>query len=353
MRENLYTSSSKKTKRNGIICFLIIVCVLAISAPIFFHFGKLYREAAAKNTINAFTKQRFDDFYALDKDSLDMVFVGSSHCYCTFDPDVIEKYTSLSSFQMGTPLQHPDTTYFELKEIFKTQRPKYVVMEVYWDVLDDDFELKQADSFFQVLNDDELKKEYIKEVFPLSDKVKYSLSPIRFQQDYFAYAANEMQKELESKYGVTKKTGQAQEGEEHYAERGYVLSTQKMLDSEYNETNQFRNFDGKDWEMAKPQKKYLEKIISLCNDEGSKLIFVTAPIANVSIDYIKNYENINKTVSDFAKKYNIPYLDFNIVNKQEKLFTNDNFRDDAHLNHSGVEIADKYFSKWFENNCIN
>jgi len=26
--------------------------------------------------------------------------------------------------------------------------------------------------------------------------------------------------------------------------------------------------------------------------------------------------------------------------------TNDNFRDDAHLNHSGVEIVDKYFANW-------
>lgn len=351
MQENSYTSSSKK--RKGIFCFFIIICVLAVSTPITFHFGKLYREAASKNTINAFTKQRFDDFYALDDNSLDMVFVGSSHSYCTFDPELIKKYTSLSSFQMGTPLQHPDTTYFELREILKTQHPQYVVMEVYWDMLDDNFELKQADSFFEVLKDDKLKKEYIKDVFPLSDKVKYALSPIRFQQDYFAYAANEMQKEIEKKYGVTKKAGEVQEGEEHYADRGYVLSTQKMLKSEYNETNQFKSLDGKDWKMAKSQKKYLEKIISLCNKENIKLVFVTAPIADVSMGYIKNYENINKTISDFADNNGIPYLDFNMANKQEELFSNDNFRDDAHLNHSGVEIADKYFSKWFENNCIN
>jgi len=351
MRDSSYTSSSenKSAKKRA----LIIICIAAVVIPLFLGIGVIYKKAAEKNTVNAFTKQRFEDFYALKDNSLDMVFVGSSHCYCTFDPALIEKYTGLSSFQMGTPLQHPDTTYFELKEILKTQKPKYVVMDVYWDVLDDNFELKQADSFFEVLKDKSIKKQYIKEVFPLSDKVKYSLWPIRFQQDYFAYAASAMQKGLQAKYGVKEKAGQVQQGEERYSDRGYVYSNQTMLESEYDSTNQFKNFDAKKWTMAKSQKKYMEKIVSLCQSQNISLIFVTAPVANVSLGYIKNYGVINKAVSEFAEKNNVPYLDFNMENRNGELFSNDNFRDDAHLNHSGVEIADKYFARWLKNNGIN
>lgn len=62
----------------------------------------------------------------------------------------------------------------------------------------------------------------------MSDKIKYALLPIRYQQDYFAYEGNEMEKELEEKYGVTKKQTEKQVGEEYYRSKGYVYSNQLM-----------------------------------------------------------------------------------------------------------------------------
>ena len=103
MRESSFISNFKVLVR--LIIFLL--CVI----PIFLFMGRMYRTAADKNVINAFTKARFDEFYALEPNSLDMIFVGSSHSYCTFDPDNFDPYLGISSYQMGTPLQHPDTTY--------------------------------------------------------------------------------------------------------------------------------------------------------------------------------------------------------------------------------------------------
>ena len=351
MQENLYTSSSKKRKfKRSVRCAITIVAVIIIVMPIFNYFGGLYKSAADKNVINAFTKQRFDDFYALEPNSLDMVFIGSSHPYCTFDPEIIDAGLGTRSFQMGTPNQCPDTSYYELREILKYQSPKYVVMEIYWDVLDDGFELKQANSFFEVVKSNDIKEEYIKKGFPLSDKVKYSLLPIRYQQDYFAYEGNEMQKDIEQKYGVAKKQTEVQQGEEYYRSKGYVYSNQLMISTEYNTTNQFRGLDGKDFEIDSHQKKYLDLIVELCREQNIELVFVTAPVANVSMEYIQNYDAINKVVSDYAAENNVPYIDYNMENIQRNLLTNENFRDDAHLNHSGVEIIDADFIIWFRDN---
>ena len=104
------------------------------------------------------------------------------------------------------------------------------------------------------------------------------------------------------------------------------------------------------WKASSSQLKYLNKIIELCNEKGIRLTFVTAPVANVSLDYIQNYDYIHNYVEDIANKNGIKYLDYNIVNKDKTLFDNNNFRDDAHLNHSGVEIADKYFINWYKQN---
>lgn len=344
MQERSYISNFK------IILSLIIFFICII--PIYNYIGNKYSEVEEKNIINAFTKSRFDDFYSLPKNTLDMVFIGSSHSYCTFNPENFDNRFGISSFQMGTPSQHADTSYYVLKEVLKTQSPKFVVMELYWDVLDEDFEMKQANLFFEVVNDKNVKSEYIKEVFPLNEKVKYNILPIKYQQDYFAYKASEMQKNIEEKYKIKKEDVLEVEGTEYYLAKGYTYCDIIIPENEFDETNQFKNFDGDNWEINNVQKKYLLKILDLCHSNDINVIFVTAPIANVSMDFIKNYDDIHNELSEFAKSVNCNYIDFNIINKTENLFENKNFRDDAHLNDSGVQIADEYFGNWLEQNNI-
>lgn len=342
MQENSFISNFKTVIK--LVVFLVIV-IFAFNKA-----GAKYKEAADKNVVNAFTQQRYSEFYNQEPNSIDMVYIGSSHSYCTFDPEIIDSILKTSSWQMGTPLQHYDTSYYVLREVLNHQKPKKVVLEIYWDILKDEFEMKQANSFFEVLKNQELKDEYINKVFPINERIKYSLFPIRYQQDYFAYEANEIQNNLEEKYGVHKKALPEVKGTEYYRSRGYTYCDIIMPENEYDETNQFKGFDGEDWEFNRTQKKYIEKIIELCKNEGIELYFVTAPVANVSMDYIENYDIVHNTVAEFAKENNIPYIDYNIVNKDENLLTNENFRDDAHLNHSGVQIVDKHFAQWLMNN---
>ena len=340
-RENSYISNFKAILR------LIIFCACLL--PFFWYFGDKYKAAAAHNTVNYFTKNRFDEFFALERDSLDMVFIGSSHSYCSFDPANFDAI-GLSSFQLGTPLQHPDTSYFLLKEVLKTQSPEIVVMEVYWDMLDDPFTLEQANSFFVALNDPETEAEYVREVFPAGDRVKYAVDPIRYQKDFFAYAGNQAEETLLEKYGLEKKAASEQTGVEEYRGRGYVYCDYHMLPEEFDATNQFKGFDGLDWDFDTDKKEYLEKIIALCRERGISLVFVTAPVAPVSMGYIEHYDAVNGKVSDFARRNRVPYIDYNIVNRDTGFLTNDHFRDDAHLNDGGVKLLDADFSQWLLEN---
>ena len=233
--------------------------------------------------------------------------------------------------------------------MLKTQKPKVVVLELYWDMLDDKFEMKQANSFFEVLNDDNVKKEYIKEVFPINEKVKYSILPIRYQQDYFAYEADEIGKNIESRYGVSKPKAETN-GTEYYLAKGYTYCDTVIPDSELDETNQFKGFDGSDWEPDDTQLKYINKIAELCKENDIELVLVTAPIANVSMDYITDYNSVHDKMAEIAENIDAKYIDFNIINSEEGLLKLENFRDDAHLNDSGVKIVDKYFVDWLVNN---
>ncbi len=307
-----------------------------------------YSEAASKNVVNAWTKSRYDGFYALEENTVDMVFIGSSHSYCTFDPENFDSALGTLSWQLGTPLQHYDTSLYVLKEVYKTQSPKLVVLDLYWDMLDDDFEMKQANSFFEVVSD-EVKEDYIKNVFPLSEKVKYSLLPIRYQQDYFAYEAAELEKAAQDRFGVYEPVAETN-GEEYYLAKGYTYCDTVIPDSELDETNQFKGFDGSAWEADNTQVEYLRQFVELCEKNGSEVVFVTAPIANVSMDFINDYGHVHDEMANIAEKLGVKYLDFNIVNAEESLLELINFRDDAHLNDSGVKIADAYYVEWLRNN---
>ena len=125
-----------------------------------------------------------------------------------------------------------------------------------------------------------------------------------------------------------------------------------MLPGEYDQTNQFKGLDGKYWQMDDTQSGYVKKIAELCKQKGSELVLVTAPIALVSMDYIKNYNDIHNKLAALAKQVGANYIDYNIVNQQTPMLTNDNFRDDSHLNDSGVKILDEHFRNWLTENTL-
>lgn len=331
-------------KKTAIFILKTAVFIAAL-VPFVYKVGTKYSAASTENQINNYNEARWNDFYALPENSLDIAFLGSSHSYCTFDPEIFDEKFGTSGFQLGMPLQHMDTTYFTLLEMLNYQKPKCVVLEVYWDMLDDEFELTQAGYLFQVMKNKDLERKYIREVFPLSEKIKYSIPALRYQGDYFAFKTADYKTQIENKYGVVMPETARQTGVQEYRSKGYTYCDYHMLPDEFDKTNQFKNFDGSKWEINKTQKKFLERFTKTCYQNHINVIWVTAPIANVSMDYIKDYDKVHDTIADLAEKNHVKYVDYNYVNREKGLLTNDNFRDDAHLNHTGVEIVDNDFAE--------
>ena len=80
--------------------------------------------------------KRFDSFvnyayYIVPKDSIDLLFVGSSHSYCTFNPRLFDHYLKCNSLNLGTDSQSFSITYSAILEMLKRQKPRVIVIEVY------------------------------------------------------------------------------------------------------------------------------------------------------------------------------------------------------------------------------
>ncbi len=352
MPESSYISNSNKKlhKRKSFkISFIKNIFAIIIFLILFYYavvyIGDKYYFASTQNKINEWSKQRFDDFYNTDRNTLDMIFLGSSHSYCTFDPENFDSALNIKSFQLGMPSQQPNSSYYTLKEVLNYQRPKTVVMELYWDVLDKDFEAKQVDTFFLVLNNDELKKDYIKNVFPIHEKVKYYIKPIKYQQDFIAYTNKQLIDFIDKSYDLRRTIVQFV-GEEYYRSKGYIYCDYIMSDEERSRIEKSNGVNANKWKLSSVQKNYITKIAELCKDNNVELIFVTAPVSNITFSKMKNYENIHNKISEVTEELNVDYLDFNLINEAERIFNDDMFRDSGHLNDSGVKVADEYFIRW-------
>jgi len=70
-------------------------------------------------------------FHSLPENSLDIAVIGSSHSQYSFIPNFIHNDLGLYSYVLGTACQPLEVSYEMLQEIYKTQSPKLVVLEVY------------------------------------------------------------------------------------------------------------------------------------------------------------------------------------------------------------------------------
>jgi hypothetical protein len=211
-------------------------------------------------------------------------------------------------------------------------------------VLAEDFEVKQAEALFQAMGKPEVKDEYIRQVFPWNEKIKYKMPFIRFQADYMAYLGSKAADFAKTALGVSSRA-LAQEGVEYYSYRGFMYSDYQMLPGEFDETNQFKGFDGKSFEMSSVQRDYVKKAAELARNNSAEFVLATAPVAIASMKHIKGYQLVHGEMEALANELDAPYMDFNML---DGVFADANFRDDAHLNYSGAIIANELFAKWLE-----
>ena len=74
-------------------------------------------------------QKRWNYFYELPKNSLDILILGNSHAYSTYDPNIIDAICQTNSYVLAANSQKLEQTFFNLKEALKSQNPKIVVIQ--------------------------------------------------------------------------------------------------------------------------------------------------------------------------------------------------------------------------------
>lgn len=263
---------------------------------------------------------RWKAFYKLPKNSIDVLFMGNSHVNYSFQPKIINDIIPINSFIVGIDAENIVISYYELREVLKTQKPKLIVLETF--ALDLDDKIKQGflfqflDAGFWDQNRTAIATRYLSlstlyNIFPsLRSRIDWE-KPASFFNPLFAQFAFSKQRELSNQQGSTP-------------------YNKVILENTYLTLSDLPTA-----KIKKPRPDnliYLEKFYDLCKENNILLIFTTAPIKKITEDLFSRYSPFD--TDTFAKANNIDWITFT-----SSKFNHLHFHDPTHINNIGSVIT--------------
>lgn len=281
----------------------------------------------------------WDGFYSLKKGSVDLLVVGSSHAFATFDPSVILEETGMENYILASNSQNPVQTYYNVKEALHYQHPKAIIMEAFG--IDNNNNWRYGGA----TNDRDWRKECnidgmrfgptkLKAVMEQYEKTNwsYALLPLARCHDNWAY--NNISSNLTF---YTK-------GIRDFSPFSPSLTS---MSAETMEKYAQADYNPSEWVISATNELHFRKLAQLCREEGITLYLVMAPMYDVYIRSI-NYDSRNSQIAALAESEGVYYLDCNLRYDEIGLTAQD-FEDAfisfLHLNSSGAEKVTRFVMK--------
>ena len=284
------------------VIFLVVITII----------GKLLVDQREKKLI-FHPQMRWEEYHNLEANTVDMFFIGSSHCFRSFVPSIIDKKLKLNSFNLGSSSQSIFTSYFVLLEALKTQTPKTVVFEVFngtFTIEDEFIDLMYNYDYFK---SDSVKMEARKSI-SINENIEILFPAYRFNHNLslFLKESGVNADLLESSI---------------YSHNGYVETD---LPADYFKPS--LKIELQEKQLQPKQIQYFEKIVTLLKSSNIDLVLVTQPIHP---QYYKLSKDLNRNafLDGLSKKHDLTYIDFNGMGD----FKYRHYYDAHHLNKTGAE----------------
>ena len=263
---------------------------------------------------------RFRSFYEQPRNSIDVLYLGSSYVFSGVIPLEIWKNQGYTGFVRSNPFQSPLLSYYFLAESLHYQTPKIVVVEVsqIYKILDVDTNEGILRRGVDPMRFSLTKLRFIYDIVRLSDH--QSIMSYLFPMFQYHYRWDELT--------WSDIFGQDQKIIDVY--KGYP---QIYLDSKPFTINiKQESSPDNSFEFNSASLRYYEKIINLCQKNGIQLVLITFP-------GIHWYPEQHQSVQDLADEHDVVYLDFSQEDaiKATGLDPEKDFLDGQHLNTYGAQ----------------
>lgn len=241
------------------------------------------------------TTSTYMDFYHMERDTIDVLFLGSSHCTAAFSPvEIYEKY-GIRSYNLGCEQQNLLLSYYWLQEALRFQDPKIVVL--------DTFMLFPYDTQAALNTSEATTRKAVD--FMRWSEVKINaardICSIDQGQELSSYFFPNIRFHTRWKWLTEDDFSVASMGE-HESLMGFFPLRFVCDDDSYQPFCTDSRTDCA--EMVPIMKEYLDKIVELCAEHDMELILTKTPTMFYS-------QEACNAVHRYADEKHLEYLDFN------------------------------------------
>lgn len=265
-----------------------------------------------------------DKFAALEEDSIDVVFVGNSHQFCSISPEILYEEYDMETFMLATSAQTVPMSYYATMEAIELQHPKVIIFEVSYCA--NDFRTvseEMSHCFFDGMPRCRARKEGIRDLIEKENQIYYYLNLELYHTRW---------KELTKEDYVI----------QQFSDRGGVY---------YKDT--FSNWEiplieeSETEAMPDEMKKYLDKMVELCRENDVRLILYVAPFNTMygseeEVEDLYRRQRIFNGIAVYAKKHELEY--YNLFYEMDEIgldYATD-WLDSQHLNCIGQAKLTRY-----------
>ena len=315
-------ASYKQNKLSACLSAARLIAALLIGVLIFAGLTKLCQpkyyfalEAASPET------EMWQAFYDLPKDSLDILFLGSSHVYNSIDPVQYEELTGLSGFDLSTSNQDASLSLYLLEEALRTQKPETVILDMYGFEMEP---MSKTSSYKRTLDD-----------------MRWGVPKYRAVRDWMPFVEGETW--LPRFLTLLDYHGRwsSLEDADYHGSR-YV--TTKRGFSPTDETASGINHDK--WADEEPKAfsertlEYFDRLVTLCRDNDIELILIKTPDSGWKRGW--SYAS-----AELAGRYGLTFTDYNEPEALAAIGLDDttDWRNKHHLNARGAVKFTEYLAE--------
>ena len=265
-----------------------------------------------------------DRFMALERDSIDTIFVGTSHQFCSISTDILDYDYGINSFMMATSGQTLPMTYYAVLEAIEYQHPERVVMEVVY--CHHNFKTitpEMTHMFTDGMPMGKIKRLAVDDLAQEDEKLYYF-----YELGFYHNRWKELE-EIDFQTNLT-------------SERNSFFSDVITPNTEIPVVDRSETAP-----MPETSKEYLDKIVAVCKENDVELILYVAPYNAVDSseearEVLFNSQRIFNGLEAYAEAQGVAY--YNLFHEIEEIgfdWTTD-FLDTQHCNYAGQEKITRY-----------
>lgn len=274
--------------------------------------------------------QSMDGFYQLDRDSVDVVFYGSSHVYSGVNVAALWDDYGIAGYDMAGTMQTLWNSYYNMEETLKYQSPRLMVVDLYGIRIEEEYYgstnvIKNVSSMRFSLN----KIRNVWNSVPHEEFLSYLLSYPLTHDSY---------KELGR--------GNFDEGANNVGGDWYKGYKPSYAVTRYDTLPQVSAGAEKRLPSWK-NRKYLDNMARLAGENQIQLAFIVVPYEGID----EEDQMLYQWAEEYAQENGILFLNGNTRLEEMEFDPAGDYAEASHLNHSGACKFTAYLGSWLTEHC--